>query len=372
MIKTTGLSKAALIAILLLIATISEAAPEFDWLAAPQSETRRVAEGFFAQSEIPDEQTRVLYKSDIQIDGDTVTERIKIVRFYSTQSDIEQQGNGEIYWDQEVEKLRFREAGVLSPDNRYQRFDAANLRVLDDDGYNTFTNNKKVVMPFSGLRAGDVSLLEYELTYKLSQLESGWAQSYYPITLEDTQQFELAITSNSITLNTSVIGDRFKCVTDPKSVRCSGDNLTAYEADSGVIWRDVIDQIYVSAMSDWDEVITQSLAAFNKAELESEIVDSLLERLTASASSMEDKISRIHEYVAREIRYVSLSELGHRVTPHTVASVEKNRFGDCKDKTAVLVALLRKLELEAYPVLVATKRMTPRGWSHRVSVILII
>lgn len=333
--------------------------PTFAWSTEQNSETRIAAGQFFASKDMPAEKTRVLYKVETRIDGDTVTERVKVVRFFSTTSEIEQDGNGVIYWDQEVQSIKIREAGVLSPDTRYQRFQKENYRVLDDDGYNTFTNNKRIILPFSGLQAGDVSVLEYESSYKLSQLESNWSHSYYPVTLEDTRRFELSIKSNSIELNSAIIGDRFFCETGTYFVQCSGQNLRAYQSDTGVIWRDIIDQIYVSDMAGWEEVIDHSLQAFNKAELSSGKIAPLFEKLVESATSIEDKIARIQEYVSRDIRYVSLSELGHRITPHTVASVDENKFGDCKDKTAMLVALLRKLGLDAQPYLIATERNDP-------------
>ncbi|MEM7360377.1 MAG: DUF3857 domain-containing protein [Pseudomonadota bacterium] len=359
MTRTIHMMRCVLVFSALLSCAAVNAAPKYVWQALGNSETRDIAREFYQQANLPEEATRVAYITAIYIRGDQVTQLVKSVWFYPRQSDIEDNVNGEVYWDEEIESLTLKEAAVVSKSGAYQRINSDNVRVVDDDSYNTFTNHKKVVLPYSGLKPGDTTILEYEIRYPLSKLESNWSYSSYPVVTSDTLRFELSAQSNSIKFNSSVIGDRVQCDTSDFEVRCTGRNLKGYKSDYGVIWRDVIEQIYLSELSDWNQVITNSLSAFAKAELNSPTVDALFERVTGSASELPDKINAIQNYVARDIRYLSLSELGHRVTPHTIASMDENRFGDCKDKTAAAVAMLARLGLLAYPVLVATERKDP-------------
>ncbi|MGH9685426.1 MAG: DUF3857 domain-containing protein [Candidatus Acidiferrales bacterium] len=53
-----------------------------------------------------------------------------------------------------------------------------------------------------------------------------------------------------------------------------------------------------------------------------------------------EKAQALYEWVARNIRYVSLSFGIGRYQPHAAADVLKNRYGDCKDKTTLLEAFL--------------------------------
>lgn len=57
-------------------------------------------------------------------------------------------------------------------------------------------------------------------------------------------------------------------------------------------------------------------------------------------------------WVQDEIRYfsISLGESSHR--PHAPEEVLRRRYGDCKDKTYLLITLLRALDIEARPILV--------------------
>jgi hypothetical protein len=58
----------------------------------------------------------------------------------------------------------------------------------------------------------------------------------------------------------------------------------------------------------------------------------------------------------RKTRYVGLEFGIHGFKPYKVDRVLARRFGDCKDKTLLLVTLLRALGVEAWPALVNTER----------------
>jgi hypothetical protein len=68
------------------------------------------------------------------------------------------------------------------------------------------------------------------------------------------------------------------------------------------------------------------------------------------------KIDALYNFVSRQIRYVAI-EIGiGGYQPHPAADVYKNRYGDCKDKATLLVAMLGHIGLRGYPALVGTRR----------------
>jgi transglutaminase-like putative cysteine protease/tetratricopeptide (TPR) repeat protein len=73
------------------------------------------------------------------------------------------------------------------------------------------------------------------------------------------------------------------------------------------------------------------------------------------AQSQEEAAVAALEFVQNEIRYLSLSlgENSHR--PANPAEVLQRRYGDCKDKSLLLVTMLRALGLQADPVLVPVR-----------------
>ena len=97
--------------------------------------------------------------------------------------------------------------------------------------------------------------------------------------------------------------------------------------------------------------------------------------LTAQATTDEARIQALYEFVARDIRYVSLSFGIGRFAPHPAPEVLANRYGDCKDKHTLLAALLQAVGVEAWPALanagrrVDPKMPSPSEFNHLITVI---
>jgi len=67
------------------------------------------------------------------------------------------------------------------------------------------------------------------------------------------------------------------------------------------------------------------------------------------------KAKRLYEYVAKNIRYVAVEYGESGYQPHQASTVFLNKYGDCKDQTILLVALLREAGVESFPVLISTQ-----------------
>ena len=77
-------------------------------------------------------------------------------------------------------------------------------------------------------------------------------------------------------------------------------------------------------------------------------------RLTANAKTDLDKAKALFYYVSQKIRYMGLTPEKDRpgFEPHDVCLTFGKKYGVCRDKAALLVAMLRTAGLNAYPVLV--------------------
>ena len=69
-----------------------------------------------------------------------------------------------------------------------------------------------------------------------------------------------------------------------------------------------------------------------------------------------ERVRAVHDFVVRSTRYVGL-ELGiHGYKPYNVTQVLARRFGDCKDKASLMVAMLREVGVNAELTLLRTRR----------------
>src|SRR5688572_16083674 len=109
--------------------------------------------------------------------------------------------------------------------------------------------------------------------------------------------------------------------------------------------------IQLSEFGSWEDVVAWAEKLF---EVQDDPDDTefkgIIEKLKARATD-EERVVAALELVQAEIRYfsVSLGESSHR--PALPKLVLRQRYGDCKDKSLLLIALLRALGIEAHPVL---------------------
>jgi len=62
----------------------------------------------------------------------------------------------------------------------------------------------------------------------------------------------------------------------------------------------------------------------------------------------------LYDWVRRNIRYLRINLGLHGYMPHSAGECLENRYGDCKDKAALLTAMLRAMDVDAFPVIVRT------------------
>ncbi|MGL4347995.1 MAG: DUF3857 domain-containing protein, partial [Chlamydiales bacterium] len=73
---------------------------------------------------------------------------------------------------------------------------------------------------------------------------------------------------------------------------------------------------------------------------------------------VEEQILAAIRLVSDDIYYASIpdEEKEHAITPYSPEKTLENHYGDCKDKSSLLIAILKLLGVEAYPVLVSTEK----------------
>ena len=91
----------------------------------------------------------------------------------------------------------------------------------------------------------------------------------------------------------------------------------------------------------------------------SEQVEETALRLVNSYDDRLDRISRLYRFVTNDIRYVGLEFGEHRFRPFSADWVLHHKIGDCKDKAALLVALLDVIGVPARMVMVRTADLGP-------------
>lgn len=130
---------------------------------------------------------------------------------------------------------------------------------------------------------------------------------------------------------------------------------TMISASEVPYWYSPYKQVYFSEVNNWQEVIDWSLPLYQSAIEISPAIETITRQIKLQHTDLESQIVAALRFSQDEVRYLGL-EMGtnsHRPTP--ASETLALRYGDCKDKTVLLISLLKALGVDAYPALVNTE-----------------
>ena len=262
-------------------------------------------------------------------------------------------------WHEERPILRAR---VITPDNAAHTLDAntitdAPARVTEDD---LFGDRRVVRAPLPAVAPG--SLVEEEQVSKQNGPLFGGAiaERFYfsgSVPIHHTRLVLDAPSAVPIRYDIRLLPDlkpqrteaegRVQIVFENGPVEAVEDidphlpsDIPAYSSvtfSTGVSWQRVAEE-YV-------KIVDTQLAASSLKSLVSQIVP--------TQKSRDQKISTILQYLDREIRYTGVEFGEATIVPRTPSETLTRKYGDCKDKAALLAGMLRAADIPAYLALLS-------------------
>ncbi len=120
------------------------------------------------------------------------------------------------------------------------------------------------------------------------------------------------------------------------------------------IWYQPAPWVQLSEFQKWSDVNQLALDLFtNTAPLSPELTRKINE--WKRLPGREERVLAALRFVQDEVRYLGIESGVSGYKPATPSTVFDRRFGDCKDKSFLLVTILRALGIEAWPTLVNTR-----------------
>jgi len=140
-------------------------------------------------------------------------------------------------------------------------------------------------------------------------------------------------------------------------------------------WYDPFPVVYLSDFASWSEVADWAWPLYQPV-VSTPAQNAVISPILKTAKTAEQRVLAALHFVQDEVRYLGI-EMGIRShKPNAPDAVIEQRFGDCKDKSRLLVSLLQGMGIEASSALVNTtigERMvevlpTPAVFDHTVVV----
>lgn len=225
----------------------------------------------------------------------------------------------------------------------------------------TLTGVRTVVMPIRGLQVGDTVRVAF--TYKTRAGSIGKTEEVQDMDapVPFGRMVRRLVISKDLTARWAVDPTirSVNSVDTPAGVErvFVEDNLVPPKERQFVPGRLQHKLIQVSTFQNWGEVATDLVPLFDSARKvgpKSEI-PGLADKIAAANKDSRDRMLAALRATQDQIRYVALLLGDGDYTPMSADDVWSQRYGDCKGKTAFLLALLDRLGIHAEPMLASMK-----------------
>src|SRR6267378_2873163 len=109
-------------------------------------------------------------------------------------------------------------------------------------------------------------------------------------------------------------------------------------------------QVAFSTGASW-QAIAEGYGKIIDEKASQKDVQSLVNGLVAGKTNREEKAGAILQYLSREVRYTGMEFGDAAIIPHAPAETLKHKYGDCKDKATLAVAMLRAAGIPSFVAL---------------------
>lgn len=284
------------------------------------------------------------------------------VRYYLTQNAVQRSGNLTFWVDSFSDVGTVDQAYTLLPDGRRLDVDPDSIQVIPEIRDDIFSDAYEVIVPFFGLEKDAIAVLVTTTEQKPGVWPLPWSRVYFPRTFVPRLDFRFHLTWDEGVPSPLWQTDDPDLVCDTPSARtfeCRATDIPVFPDDPHVYYRDVLPSLVVAEPAQWDELAGTVGGFVDDAITDDSAFDAALDRILAGAESVRERLARIHRFVSQDVRYIGLEQGLGGIIPRPASQTLASRFGDCKDKTTLFIALARRAGMDAYPVLTTFSRFDP-------------
>jgi tetratricopeptide (TPR) repeat protein len=117
-------------------------------------------------------------------------------------------------------------------------------------------------------------------------------------------------------------------------------------------WAEILGHVHVSTYRSWDDVAKWYWGLSRDQLVPDDEVRALVDRVTKGLGTERDKVRAVYDYVVQKTRYVALEFGIFGFKPRRASQTFARGWGDCKDKAALIVTMLRVAGIPAHMVMV--------------------
>ncbi|MCF8190235.1 MAG: DUF3857 domain-containing protein [Polynucleobacter sp.] len=312
---------------------------------------------------------RVVVTETIQADG-TVVELNELTTLVKSQLVVDSESQADLPYNSTLSKLEVLEAYTITTKGEKIPVAANAIRTVEDDnssGAAMFSDQKHKIIIFPKVTPGSRTHYKTKLiTYKPLLPGYFFTRLIFSPSVE-VQSYEYNLSyPEGLSLYTDIKGvkqTKDEVVDGMRQVSYSYQNLKMKKKEQyQVSDNDYAPHIFISSFPTqeafakaYEERIKDKFTFTPEIQKQADEITKGLEKKVQNDPKLDlkkEQAKAIYHWVARNIRYVAIYLADGGIVPHDANSVLKNRYGDCKDHNALLIALLAAKGIDATSALI--------------------
>ncbi len=289
---------------------------------------------------------------------DTVVDYQRKVRRVLTSGGVQNASELSIDFDPSYQNVIVHHVELLRGGKRIDELPHAGIRVIDKEDESAdriYDGTRSALIILSDVRPGDI--IDYDFSREGANpiLGGKYADTFDLTTSTPTHVVRHRLLwPASRTLHYRNFEPRIETRGDERVYVWEQHDIPPIDVEDHLPdWFDPYTHVQLSEFASWTDVGQWATAMFQLDDASRAAVHRLAQ--TIRASNPRDPITAAIRFVQDDIRYLGIEMGRNSHEPHQPAEVLEQRWGDCKDKSFLLSALLRELGVEAYPALVSTR-----------------
>ncbi len=107
-----------------------------------------------------------------------------------------------------------------------------------------------------------------------------------------------------------------------------------------------------STSKEWSNIVTKLYNEFHKKSKPDSLIKKKARKLIKKEKSDRGKILKIYKFITKDIKNITLPLGQDGYYPHKASKVLKNFYGDIRDKSSLLISLLKAAKFKPFPVFI--------------------
>lgn len=301
------------------------------------------------------------YVSSYEVNSDgTSVQTIEMLQRFETDEAAKSFNKFERFFNSDLEAVEVKEAYTIAANGKRTTVPASNIEIkptLQTESAPAFSSLKIATIKFPEAAKGDAAF------YKIRILQN---KPVFENHFDTVELFHAIFDWKSIEINLSAPASYPLFV---EAVDLEGGKLADENGRARWQWRkqsfpalelepimfgiiDASPRLAITSFKDYQTLGAAYWAEAAKKSAPTPEIQKLADEITRGISEPKEQAAAIYDWTNRNIRYLSIVLGRGGWIPHDAAQILANRYGDCKDYTTLLQALLAAKGIESYPFIV--------------------